>query len=146
MGDCKEDILINFSNPVMAITVNQRFPYLLAAGSADSNTYVFDRRMLPGRPITTGDIHPTVKRFYVPVHEGGNHRITSLSFSPDGDDLLVSYSCDSLYMFNMKDEGFKPQELKERYKMDINAESQQRPSVKRVRKYSDHDISVIGYP
>ena len=31
------------------------------------------------------------------------HRITSLEYSPDGEEVLVSYSSDYLYLFNLND-------------------------------------------
>lgn len=126
----------------MALAINQRYPHLLAAGSADSNAYVFDRRMLPAKSVSKGintsDTYPIVKRFYNPLHEYGNHRITSISFSPDNDDVLVSYSCDALYMFSMKDEDLKILDLKERYKSEIvPQENKEKPVVKRVRVRGD---------
>lgn len=40
--------------------------------------------------------------FSVPEFEGNSYRITSLSYSPDGQDVLVSYSSDHLYLFSIK--------------------------------------------
>lgn len=40
--------------------------------------------------------------FTVPEFEGSFYRITSLSYSPDGQDVLVSYSSDHLYLFSTK--------------------------------------------
>lgn len=40
--------------------------------------------------------------FTVPEFEGSSYRITSLSYSPDGQDVLVSYSSDHLYLFSIK--------------------------------------------
>ena len=34
--------------------------------------------------------------------EGTSHRITSLSFSPEGHEILVSYSSEHLYLFDLK--------------------------------------------
>lgn len=40
--------------------------------------------------------------FTVPEFDGNPYRITSLSYSPDGQDVLVSYSSDHLYLFSVK--------------------------------------------
>lgn len=40
--------------------------------------------------------------FTVPELEGKSHRMTSINFSPDGQDVLVSYSSDHIYLFNVK--------------------------------------------
>lgn len=44
----------------------------------------------------------SLNSFTVPEFEGGSYRITSLSYSPDGQDVLVSYSSDHLYLFSVK--------------------------------------------
>lgn len=40
--------------------------------------------------------------FTVPSFEDRSYRITSLSFSPEGEEVLVSYSSDHLYLFSVK--------------------------------------------
>jgi nuclear receptor interaction protein len=42
-----------------------------------------------------------VSRFTVPEFENKNHRITSLCYSPDGQEMLVSYSSDYIYLFEV---------------------------------------------
>lgn len=39
--------------------------------------------------------------FIAPELEDRPYRITSLSYSKDGRDMLVSYSCDHLYLFGI---------------------------------------------
>ena len=43
-----------------------------------------------------------VARFTAPLLENRAHRVTSLQYSPDGEELLVSYSSELIYLFNMK--------------------------------------------
>ena len=43
-----------------------------------------------------------VARFTAPLLENRAHRVTSLQYSPDGDELLVSYSSELIYLFNLK--------------------------------------------
>lgn len=49
----------------------------------------------------SGSVRPLCS-FTVPEFDGNSYRITSLSYSPDGQDVLVSYSSDHLYLFSMK--------------------------------------------
>ncbi len=48
--------------------------------------------------LTTG----LMASFTAPDLENRSHRITSLQYSSDGEELLVSYSSDLIYLFNMK--------------------------------------------
>lgn len=107
-SDCKDDILINCRHAVTALAVNHLTPYLLAVGCADSNVRIFDRRMLGTRALGNfagSSIQSVVTRFTVPEFENKNHRITSLCYSPDGREMLVSYSSDFIYLFDTNDDG-----------------------------------------
>ena len=72
-------------------------PNQIAIGLSNSNVRTFDRRML-GTTATAKALYS----FTVPEFEGSSYRITSLSYSPDGQDILVSYSSDHLYLFGTK--------------------------------------------
>ncbi|XP_046753144.1 DDB1- and CUL4-associated factor 6-like isoform X2 [Diprion similis] len=105
---CKDDVLISCQRAVTALSVNPLMPHQLAIGCSDSTVRTFDRRML-GTPATGwtdngGSVRPLCS-FTVPEFEGNSYRITSLSYSPDGQDVLVSYSSDHLYLFSVKDQG-----------------------------------------
>ena len=111
-------------------------PYLLATGSADGNAYIFDRRMLGTKLLgmqSDNGIQSVVKRFKAPLNDGRNHRITSIAFSPDGQELLISYSWDCIYLFNINDEGV--QVLKE--KSMTSNEVTRKPNIRRVRVRGD---------
>lgn len=81
-------------------------PHYLAIGCSDSTVRIYDRRMLITRGPSSSDINDSstlpVSLFTVPEFEGNAYRITSLSYSPDGNDVLVSYSSDHLYLFSVK--------------------------------------------
>lgn len=101
---CKEDILINCSKAVTAISINPLFPYQLAVGCGDSKVRIFDRRQLGTvntghTPDKTG-LHGLVSRFSVPEHGDKLRRLTCVSWRPDGRELLASYSSDYIYVFN----------------------------------------------
>ncbi|EGI62652.1 PREDICTED: DDB1- and CUL4-associated factor 6-like [Acromyrmex echinatior] len=105
---CREDVLIPCQRAVTALSVNPVLPHQIAIGCSDSTVRTFDRRTL-GTPATGWtDAESSVRplcSFTVPEFEGNSYRITSLSYSPDGQDVLVSYSSDHLYLFSIKDQG-----------------------------------------
>ncbi|XP_063985087.1 DDB1- and CUL4-associated factor 6-like isoform X2 [Diachasmimorpha longicaudata] len=108
---CKDDILISCERAVTALSVNPMMPYQLAIGCSDSTVRIHDRRMLNLRDADWGGgINSSIlplSLFSVPEFEGNSYRITSLSYSPEGNEVLVSYSSDHLYLFSEKDHGSK---------------------------------------
>ncbi|XP_017877709.1 DDB1- and CUL4-associated factor 6-like isoform X2 [Ceratina calcarata] len=104
---CKRNILISCDKAVTALSVNLAAPYYIAIGCSDSTVRIFDRRMLGTPPIERTEsprMGRSVCTFTVPEFEGNSYRITSLNYSADGQDVLVSYSSDHLYLFNVKDQ------------------------------------------
>ncbi|PSN36356.1 hypothetical protein C0J52_19730 [Blattella germanica] len=97
---CKEDVMITCQRAVTALSVNPVAPYQLAIGCSDSTVRMFDRRMLGTK--ASGTLRPLCS-FTVPSFEDRSYRITSLTFSPEGEEILVSYSSDHLYLFCVKD-------------------------------------------
>ncbi|XP_072756502.1 DDB1- and CUL4-associated factor 6 isoform X2 [Anoplolepis gracilipes] len=105
---CKEDVLISCQRAVTALSVNPIMPHHIAIGCSDSTVRIFDRRVLSTPATDWKDTEKLVRplcSFTVPEFEGSSYRITSLSYSPDGQDVLVSYSSDHLYLFSIKDQG-----------------------------------------
>lgn len=107
LEECKEDILLNCRCAVTSLAVNPFTPYQLAVGCADASVRIFDRRMLgtkaTGNFMGSG-IQAMMAYFTVPEFNGHNRRITSLCYSPDGREMLVSYSSDYIYLFDVKDD------------------------------------------
>ncbi|RWS05100.1 nuclear receptor interaction protein-like protein, partial [Dinothrombium tinctorium] len=106
INDCKDDILIKCKDAVTALAVNHLTPYLLGVGCADSYVRIYDRRMLGTKALGSlagNGVQSVITRFTVPELESKSHRITSLSYSPDAQEMLVSYSSDYIYLFNTKD-------------------------------------------
>ncbi|OWF47489.1 DDB1- and CUL4-associated factor 6 [Mizuhopecten yessoensis] len=108
--DCKEDVLINCHRAVTSLAVNPFIPYHLAIACSDSSVRIFDRRMLGTR--ATGNyagrsITGMMCRFTAPSLSGRSYRITSLNYSPDGEDVLVSYSSEYIYLFGHKENKYK---------------------------------------
>ncbi|XP_022241515.1 DDB1- and CUL4-associated factor 6-like isoform X2 [Limulus polyphemus] len=103
--ECKEDILINCRCSVTSLAVSPLTPYYLGVGCSDGTARIFDRRMLGTRAtgsFTGEGIQAVISRFTVPEFGGRSHRITSLSYSPDGQEMLVSYSSDYVYLFDVQ--------------------------------------------
>ncbi|XP_043514836.1 DDB1- and CUL4-associated factor 6-like isoform X2 [Frieseomelitta varia] len=104
---CMEDVLVSCERAVTALSVNLASPHQIAIGCSDGTVRILDRRTL-GTPATGWTDTPGAVKalctFTVPEFEGNSYRITSLNYSPDGQDVLVSYSSDHLYLFNVKDQ------------------------------------------
>lgn len=99
MDVCNEDVIISCQRAVTALTVNVTCPYQLAIGCSDSTVRIYDRRMLTP---SAGDMAKPLMTYIAPGMEGRSYRITSLSFSPRGEDILVSYSSEHLYLFGVE--------------------------------------------
>ncbi|XP_066285010.1 DDB1- and CUL4-associated factor 6-like isoform X2 [Branchiostoma lanceolatum] len=101
--NCKDDILIKAHRAVTAIATNPHTPYHLAVGCSDSSVRLFDRRMLgtkgSGGVCGKGTLG-VFCRFCPPPLTNKSCRVTSLKYSGDGQDLLVSYSSDYIYLFS----------------------------------------------
>ena len=88
-----------------AISLNPLLNYQIAVGCSDSKVRIFDRRQLGTpqstghRPDTTG-LNGLVSRFSVPEFGEKMRRLTCVSWRPDGQELLASYSSDYIYIFD----------------------------------------------
>ncbi|XP_006872685.1 PREDICTED: DDB1- and CUL4-associated factor 6 isoform X4 [Chrysochloris asiatica] len=135
--DCKDDILINCRRAATSVAICPPIPYYLAVGCSDSSVRIYDRRMLGTRATgnyagrgTTG----MVARF-IPSHlHNKSCRVTSLCYSEDGQEILVSYSSDYIYLFDPKDDTAR--ELKTPSAEERREELRQ-PPVKRLRLRGD---------
>ncbi|XP_030642466.1 DDB1- and CUL4-associated factor 6 [Chanos chanos] len=134
--DCKDDILINCRRAATSISISPLVPYYLAVGCSDSSVRIYDRRMLGTRATgnymgrgTTG----MCVRFVPPHLSNKSCRVTSLCYSGDGQEVLVSYSSDYIYLFDPKDD--QARELKG--PSEERREELRQPPVKRLRLRGD---------
>ncbi|XP_055943932.1 DDB1- and CUL4-associated factor 6-like isoform X2 [Argiope bruennichi] len=144
--DCKDDILINCQSPVTSLAVNPLTPYQLAVGCADASVRIFDRRMLSTQNASgfcaSNGFQALMSCFTVPEFTQ-SRRITSLCYSGDGQEMLVSYSSDYIYLFDIRDDlEKKPRFLSaEGCSSDSNNDSglffRGRPLMKRLRIRGD---------
>ncbi|XP_048855158.1 DDB1- and CUL4-associated factor 6 isoform X2 [Brienomyrus brachyistius] len=134
--DCKDDILINCRRAATSISISPLVPYYLAVGCSDSSVRIYDRRMLgtraTGNYMGRGTTGMCVR--FVPAHLSSKScRVTSLCYSSDGEEILVSYSSDYIYLFNPKDD--QARELKG--PSEERREELRQPPVKRLRLRGD---------
>uniref|UniRef100_A0A671P235 DDB1- and CUL4-associated factor 6-like n=1 Tax=Sinocyclocheilus anshuiensis TaxID=1608454 RepID=A0A671P235_9TELE len=134
--DCKDDILINCRRAATSISICPLVPYYLAVGCSDSSVRIYDRRMLgtraTGNYMGRGTIGMCVR--FVPAHLSTKScRVTSLCYSEDGQEVLVSYSSDYIYLFDPKDD--QARELKG--PSAERREELRQPPVKRLRLRGD---------
>ncbi|XP_062258478.1 DDB1- and CUL4-associated factor 6 isoform X3 [Platichthys flesus] len=134
--DCKDDILINCRRAATSISISPLVPYYLAVGCSDSSVRIYDRRMLgtrtTGNYMGRGTTGMCVR--FVPAHlTNKSCRVTSLCYSEDGQEVLVSYSSDYIYLFNPRDD--QARELKG--PSEERREELRQPPVKRLRLRGD---------
>uniref|UniRef100_A0A8C7ZGS4 Ddb1 and cul4 associated factor 6 n=1 Tax=Oryzias sinensis TaxID=183150 RepID=A0A8C7ZGS4_9TELE len=134
--DCKDDILINCRRAATSISISPLVPYYLAVGCSDSSVRIYDRRMLGTRATGnyTGRGTTGMCVRFVPAHLSNKScRVTSLCYSEDGQEVLVSYSSDYIYLFDPKDD--QARELKG--PSEDRREELRQPPVKRLRLRGD---------
>ncbi|AWP13294.1 putative DDB1- and CUL4-associated factor 6 [Scophthalmus maximus] len=134
--DCKDDILINCRRAATSISISPLVPYYLAVGCSDSSVRIYDRRMLGTRATGnyTGRGTTGMCVRFVPAHLSNKScRVTSLCYSEDGQEVLVSYSSDYIYLFNPRDD--QARELKG--PSEERREELRQPPVKRLRLRGD---------
>ncbi|XP_069725449.1 DDB1- and CUL4-associated factor 6 isoform X5 [Phaenicophaeus curvirostris] len=135
--DCKDDILINCRRAATSVAICPPIPYYLAVGCSDSSVRIYDRRMLGTRATGNYAGRGTVgmvARFVPPHLSNRSCRVTSLCYSEDGQEILVSYSSDYIYLFDPKDDTAR--ELKVPSAEERREELRQ-PPVKRLRLRGD---------
>ncbi|KAH8273271.1 hypothetical protein KR018_001661 [Drosophila ironensis] len=104
---CQNHILVSAPCAVTAMDVAPISRYTLAAGCSDSIVRLYDRRMLAEDP-------QPLKVYPIPIkYTRQQYRPTCVKFSPDESELLVSYSMEQIYLFDLKHAGYNDKELLE---------------------------------
>ncbi|XP_041436882.1 uncharacterized protein LOC431965 isoform X6 [Xenopus laevis] len=135
--DCKDDILINCRRAATSIAICPTAPYYLAVGCSDSSVRIYDRRMLGTRATNNYSNRGTTGMCvrFVPSHLANKScRVTSLCYSEDGQEVLVSYSSDYIYLFDPKDDQAKVLKFPS---SDQRRDEVRQPPVKRLRLRGD---------
>ncbi|KAH8237638.1 hypothetical protein KR038_003953, partial [Drosophila bunnanda] len=114
---CQKHILITAPCAVTAMDVAPISHHSLAIGCSDSIVRLYDRRMLAGGPsdstvpVASSTMMP-YKAYPIPMeYTRRQYRPTCVKFSPDESELLVSYSMEHLYLFDLKHAGYSDAEL-----------------------------------
>lgn len=118
---CRENILVYAPTSVSALALSPISHNYLAVGCSDY-IRIFDRRFMklvefPAPDPTSAsppaslnsfgaDYHTQpVKMFKIPLEEKRSFRVTSLVYSHDEQELLVSFSSEYLYLFDVSQDG-----------------------------------------
>uniref|UniRef100_A0A1L8DT20 Putative cul4-ring ubiquitin ligase complex n=1 Tax=Nyssomyia neivai TaxID=330878 RepID=A0A1L8DT20_9DIPT len=137
---CKENIVIMSPSSITAMCMSPTSQNYIAVGSSDSHIRIYDRRFLSYIDFTSGGDQNTVpvKAFTIPSLEKRPFRVTSVSYSADGTQLLVSYSSDHLYLFDISRNGVDVMPLNDKVKRKMNRhENADPPPVRRLRLRGD---------
>lgn len=143
---CKDNILILSPSAITAMSLSPISNNYIAVGSSDSLIRIYDRRYLslidfsiPGEP---GEKHTAaVKAFSIPSTVKRTFRVTSIKYSPDELDLLVSYSSDFLYLFDITKEGVDIRRLKSKSKVGSKVGVDSPPPVRKLVRNSTYLVS-----
>ncbi|KAK8692391.1 hypothetical protein V6N13_075852 [Hibiscus sabdariffa] len=81
-------------------------PHLLLVGGSDAFARLYDRRMLP--PLSSCRkrmLQPTCVNYFCPMHlsdrGGSSLHLTHVTFSPNGEEVLLSYSGEHVYLMDV---------------------------------------------
>lgn len=87
--------------------INVTRPHLLLVGGSDAFARLYDRRMLP--PMSSCrriNLPPPCVNYFCPMHlsERGQSslHLTHVTFSPNGEEILISYSGEHVYLMDLK--------------------------------------------
>ncbi|EAA04950.6 AGAP000981-PA [Anopheles gambiae str. PEST] len=101
---CRENILIAGPGAITAMALAPVSLHYIAAGNAAGCVRIYDRRYLAvkGANDTPSERHTAaVKVFTIPAFEDRTYRVTSLEYDRCEQQLLVNYSSDHLYLFDV---------------------------------------------
>lgn len=140
---CKDNILILCPSAITAMCASPISSNYIAVGSSDSHIRIYDRRYLslidfngPNSSTTNNNTVP-VKTFKIPSYEKRPFRVTSIKYSSDESELLVSYSSDHLYLFDVTKEGINVKNPDESSKRSKRNNIDSPPTVRRLRLRGD---------
>lgn len=121
---CRENILVHSPVAITALSLSPVTNTYLAVGCADF-VRIFDRRFMklvefpivepaslnpPALNSYGADYHTkALKLFKIPTQEKRPYRVTSLVYSKDETELLVSFSSEYLYLFDVNKDGVEPE-------------------------------------
>ncbi|XP_030566069.1 DDB1- and CUL4-associated factor 6-like [Drosophila novamexicana] len=136
---CDKHIFITAPCAVTAMDVAPINHYNVAIGCSDSIVRLYDRRMLSAG-IDRERITWPLKAYPIPMKYTRRHyRPTCVKFSADESELLVSYSMEQLYLFDMHHPGYNDAELLRSgcYTPKLRRDNDPEPQMPRLRFRGD---------
>ncbi|XP_050294359.1 DDB1- and CUL4-associated factor 6-like [Anthonomus grandis grandis] len=100
---CKDNILVSCQRAITSLAISPTASHQLAVGCADSTVRIYDRRYLSVAPEEHLLAQPFCSFAAPKSGEDRHYRITSLTYDEAGREILVSYSSDYLYLFNVQE-------------------------------------------
>ncbi|CAK8568218.1 unnamed protein product [Lathyrus sativus] len=105
LGDPPKQVL-----SLKSFDISSTRPHLLLVGGSDAFARLYDRRMLP--PLSSSGKRmspPPCVNYFCPMHLSDrghpNLHLTHVTFSPDGSEVLLSYSGEHVYLMNVNHAG-----------------------------------------
>lgn len=133
---CEKHIFITAPCAVTAMDVGPIHHYKVAIGCSDSIVRLYDRRM-----ISAGErISWPLKAYPIPMEYTRRHyRPTCVKYSADESELLVSYSMEQLYLFDLLHPGYNDAELLKSgcYTPKLRRDDDPEPQMPRLRFRGD---------
>lgn len=105
---CDVDTLIHLTSGISAIALNPSIPYHLVCGSQDGFVRFYDRRMLSVGNVSSNSSHSDQGLFGIfglskrNFNINDRKRITSLQYDSTGNEILVSYQPDKLFLLDWR--------------------------------------------
>ncbi|KAL7743299.1 hypothetical protein ACLKA6_012466 [Drosophila palustris] len=140
---CEKHIFITAPCAVTAMDVAPINHYNVAIGCSDSIVRIYDRRMLSGGTGSGTDqerITWPIKAYPIPMEYTRRHyRPTCVKYSADESELLVSYSMEQLYLFDLQHPGYNDAELLKSgcYTPKLRRDDDPEPQMPRLRFRGD---------
>ncbi|XP_053948368.1 DDB1- and CUL4-associated factor 6-like [Anastrepha ludens] len=132
---CKDNILIFSPSAVNAMDLSPISNYYVAVGSSDAIVRVYDRRYLSVIDFSDSSIPTTerhtrpIKAYPIPMTTNRQYRITCVKYSPEESELLVSYSSEYLYLFDLRRDGVDVNDLYEKGRVSDAGSSSPPPAL-----------------
>lgn len=139
---CKDNILVFSPSAITTMSLAPITNHYIAVGSSDSVIRIYDRRYLSLIDFTSAatprERHTIpVKAFPIPSTTKRTYRVTSVKYSPDETDLLVNYSSDYLYLFDLNNQGIDLSELHSQRDGKNSLKGETPPQVRKLRLRGD---------
>lgn len=139
---CKDNILVFSPSAITAMSLAPITNHYIAVGSSDSVIRIYDRRYLSlidfSSAATPRERHTIpVKAFPIPSTTKRTYRVTSVEYSPEETDLLVNYSSDYLYIFDLNNQGIDLSELHSKDNGKNSLKGETPPQVRKLRLRGD---------